>query len=547
MTNRHAAVLGIALVAILATTIGCPPPESSAPPQSGGAASPQPSTTEAPADVPESPMPAEPAVEEPVAELPVPVIPKAETPKEEAPKAEEPKKEEPKVEEPKKDEPKPEAPKVEEPKKEEPKAEEPKPEAPKVEEPKKEEPKAEMPKPEEAKPVAPKAEEPKKEEPKAEEPKPEAPKAEEPKKEEPKKEEPKKEEPKKEEPKKEEPKKEEPKKEEPKADAAAAVGKAELFLKLPEGCNTPDGMCLLADGSVILSMPNFNNLEEGARLMKITPDNKVEKFLELGKNPDTGELIGPLGVCLAPSGDLFLADYQMNGKKQSRVLRIPMKDGKPGEPVPAIEGFHVSNAVICRDGYLYVSETQIDIEAQPGTSGILRFKLEDLDKGVIKLADDETKDPHFVALIEIQNKDTRLGADGLCFDSKGNLYCGNFGDGTLHRIEFNEDGSVKSNKIFLKTDPMKCCDGLFFNPKTDEVYVSDSVANAIHAVSTDGKLRTLAQNGDTDGLDGGMDQPCEVLLRGNELIVSNMDWPIPGCTNTKYDVPCTLSVIQIAD
>ncbi len=510
MTTRHAAVLCVALVAILATTIGCPPPESqpSSPPSSGSA-TPPPSTTGAPGDVPESPMPAEPAVEEPAPEPPVPVIPKAETPKEEAPKVEEPKKEEPKKEEPKA-EPKPETPKAEEPKKEEPKKEEPKKEEPKKEEPKKEEPKKEEPKAE-PKPEAAKAEEPKKEEPKAE-PKPEA-----------------------------------AKKEEPKAEAAAAVGKAELFLKLPEGCNTPDGMCLLADGSVILSMPNFNNLDQGARLMKITPDNKVEKFLELGKNPDTNELIGPLGVCLAPSGDLFLADYQMNGKKQSRVLRIPMKDGKPGEPVPAIEGFHVSNAVICRDGYLYVSETQIDIEAQPGTSGILRFKLEDLDKGVIKLADDVTKDPHFLALIEIQNKDTRLGADGLCFDGKGNLYCGNFGDGTLHRVEFNEDGSVKSNKIFLKTEPMKCCDGLFFNPKTDEVYVSDSVANAIHAVSTDGKLRTLAQNGDTDGLDGGMDQPCETLLRGNELIVSNMDWPIPGCTNTKYDEPCTLSVIQIAD
>jgi len=288
-------------------------------------------------------------------------------------------------------------------------------------------------------------------------------------------------------------------------------------------------------------------LDEGARLMKITPDNKVEKFLELGKHPETGELIGALGVCLAPSGDLFLADYQMKGKKQSRVLRIPMKDGKPGEPVPAIEGFHVSNAVVCRDGYLYVSETQIDIEAQPGTSGILRFKLEDLDKGVIKLADDVTKDPHFVCVIPFHNKEVRLGADGLCFDNQGNLYCGDFGDGTLHRIEFDGDGKVKSNKIFATADFMKCCDGLFFNPKTEEVYVTDSMSNAIHAVSMDAKVRTLAQNGDTDGTDGGMDQPCEVLLRGNELIVSNMDWPVPGCINKTYNEPCTLSVIHIAD
>lgn len=408
----------------------------------------------------------------------------------------------------------------------------PAPEAPMIEEPAPEEPALEPPKAEEPKAETPKAETPKEEAPKADAPKPEEPKADMPK--------------------AEEPKEEAPKEDAPKADAAkpeeaAKAGKAELFLTLPAGCNTPDGMCLLPDGSVILSMPNFNKLEEGARLMKITPDNKVEKFLELGKHPETGELIGPLGVCLAPSGDLFLADYQMKGKKQSRVLRIPMKDGKPGEPVPAIEGFHVSNAVVCRDGYLYVSETQIDIEAQPGTSGILRFKLEDLDKGLIKLADDVTKDPHFLGVIPIQNKEVRLGADGLCFDNQGNLYCGNFGDGTLHRIEFDGEGKVKSNKIFATADFMKCCDGLFFNPKTEEVYVTDSMSNAIHAVSMDAKVRTLAQNGDTDGTDGGMDQPCEVLLRGNELIVSNMDWPVPGCINQTYNEPCTLSVIHIAD
>ena len=513
MTTKTPLTLLVAVAAILGATIGCPPPQSQPPqqppqqPMPGGTSAPAPGVTDAPAEVPLIPMPDEPVTDEPKADEPAPEPPKADAPKTEEPKADMPKPEEPKEEAPKTDAPKEDAPKPEEPKADEPKAD-----MPKAEEPKEEAPKTDAPKEETPKPDAPKEDAPKPDEPKAEAPKEEAPKA-----------------------------------DAPKPEEAAQVGKSELFLKLPEGCNTPDGMCLLADGSVILSMPNFNNLEEGARLMKITPDNQVEKFLELGKHPETGELIGALGVCVAPSGDLFLADYQMKGKKQSRVLRIPMKDGKPGEPVPAIEGFHVSNAVICRDGYLYVSETQIDIEAQPGTSGILRFKLEDLDKGVIKLADDVTKDPHFVAVIEIHNKEVRLGADGLCFDNAGNLYCGNFGDGTLHRIEFDDKGDVKSNKIFATADTMKCCDGLFFNPKTEDVYVTDSMSNAIHAVSMDGKVRTLAQNGDTDGLDGGMDQPCEVLLRGNELIVSNMDWPVPGCINKEYNEPCTLSVIRIAD
>ncbi len=75
--------------------------------------------------------------------------------------------------------------------------------------------------------------------------------------------------------------------------------------------------------------------------------------------------------------------------------------------------------------------------------------------------------------------------------------------------------------------------------------MADSKANAVQIVSPEGSVKTLAQNGDTDGLDGGMDQPCEVLPRGRELIVSNMDWPVPGCINQKYDKPCTLSVIKL--
>ena len=319
----------------------------------------------------------------------------------------------------------------------------------------------------------------------------------------------------------------------------------ELFVQFSAGCNTPDAMALLPDGSIVLSMPNFNNLADGASLMLITPDNKVKKFLDLPNHPVTGDPVGPLGVCLAPSGDLFLADYQMNGKRQSRVLKIVMKDGKPTEIVPVITGFRVSNAVICRDGCLYVSETQIDTESKPATSGVFRFKLEELEKDLVTLADDETKDPHFLAIVKCYNKELPLGADGLCFDAKGNLYIGNFSDGTVHRFTFNKKGKVKSNTIFAKADCMKSSDGLFMDSTTGIIYVADSKANAVQMVFPDGSVKTLAQSGDTDGLDGGMDQPCEVLIRGREVIVSNMDWPVPGCINKKYNEPCTLSVIRL--
>jgi len=322
-----------------------------------------------------------------------------------------------------------------------------------------------------------------------------------------------------------------------------SLQQSKLLLQLPPGCNTPDGMALLPDGSFLLSMPNFNDLEEGSLLMKITPDNRAEKFLDLPNHPNTGKPIGALGICLAPSGDLFLADYQMAGERESRVLKIVMQDGKPQRIEPVVTRFRVSNAVICHGGYLYVSETQIDVKSKPVTSGVFRFSLEELAQGPVVLADNVTEDPHFLAGIETHNEQLPLGADGLCFDAQGNLYIGNFADGTVHRLEFDAEGKVKSNTLFAQADVMKSADGLFMDPQSGVIYVADSKANAVQMVFPDGTVKTLAQNGDTDGLDGGMDQPCEILLRGDQVIVSNIDWPVPGCINQTYNAPATLSVI----
>lgn len=327
---------------------------------------------------------------------------------------------------------------------------------------------------------------------------------------------------------------------------ATPLKKSELLVVLPEElCNTPDAMALLPDGSFVLSVPNFNDVSQPPLVARITPDNQVEKFFDLPNNPETGKPFGALGICVAPSGDLFIADYQMEGPQKSRVCRIQMKDGAPVEIVPAVEGFSVSNAVLCRDGYLYVSDTQIDAQAKPAISGVFRIKLDEIQEGPLRLGTPLLEDPHLIATIETHNEELPLGADGLCFDKDGNLYVGNFSDGTVHQLQFDAEGKVTSNRIFAKADHMKSADGLFYDAQTDKILVADSKANAIHLVSLDGTVQVLAQNGDTDGLDGGMDQPCEPLLRGREVIVSNMDWPVPGCINQTYNKPATLSVIRL--
>ena len=334
-----------------------------------------------------------------------------------------------------------------------------------------------------------------------------------------------------------------------------AADKVKLLVEVPAPNDTPDGMCLMPDGNIILAVPNVNSYlatedktqVNPPKLLKITPDNKIEHFMDFPMHPKTGKGF-PFGICVGPQGDLYATDLQWFADPEkpgnnARVLRIPIKDGKPaGEPVVVIEGMVVANAVICHGGYLYVSDTSMIPDSKPLISGIFRVKL---DKEGTKLTLPLKDDPQLVATIETHNPDVGFGADGLTFDSKGNLYCGNFADGTLHKIEFDAEGKVKSNTIFAKVPQMKSCDGIFCDLKTDKIYVADSLANAVQVVSPDGTVTTLVQDVESDGENGRLDQPCEVLIRGKELIISNFDMPVTGGVNTKFETPNTVSVFPL--
>jgi len=328
----------------------------------------------------------------------------------------------------------------------------------------------------------------------------------------------------------------------PDAKGPSGLRKAELLVELPDYCNTPDGLALLPDNSFVLSVPNYNDVNAGAFIMKISADNKVSKFFTPPLHPKT-KATAPMGICLAPSGDLYYADNQFFlAPQSSRVMRIVMKDGQPQEAVTAVSGMNVANAVAIKGDYVYVSETILVPESKPLISGIFRFKIGD--EG-IELKTPLESDPHLITTITSNHPTIGFGADGLCFDSKGNLYCGNFADGTIHKITFDEQDKVTSNTIWVKTDKMKCADGLCCDQKTDRILVADMIQNAIQMIHPDGTVETIAMNGDTDGAEGGIDQPCEAIFRGNEVIISNMDWPFEGVVNTTWDKPYTLSVVNL--
>ncbi len=108
---------------------------------------------------------------------------------------------------------------------------------------------------------------------------------------------------------------------------------------------------------------------------------------------------------------------------------------------------------------------------------------------------------------------------------------------------------MTTNTLFAKAaDKLVNCDGMSCDMRTDKLYVADSASNAIRVIHPDGKVTTLSENGDiTDKITGLLDQPCEALVRGNTIVVSNMDWPFPKFKNSKWQMPATLSVIQLDD
>jgi hypothetical protein len=207
-------------------------------------------------------------------------------------------------------------------------------------------------------------------------------------------------------------------------------------------------------------------------------------------------------------------------------------------------GFNVANGVTVHGDHLYITESVLVEGFNPTLkSAVMRFGLEEEN---LTLKTPLQDDPHIIATFESRKKDWAFGADGIAFDSKGNLFVGVFGEGEMYKIEFDENGKVKSNKLFARGNGLKTCDGMSCDLRTDKLYVADSAANAVQVIHPDGTITTLSQNSEiTDKRSGRLDQPCEALVRGNTIVVSNMDWPFPGFVNTKWQRPATISVIPL--
>lgn len=352
--------------------------------------------------------------------------------------------------------------------------------------------------------------------------------------------------------------------------------KPELHVTLPDTCPVPDGMTVdEVNEKIYLNVPNFHpskadgSREFGAKLCVFEDDGVNGEFkilMDYPTDPDSGKT-GPMGLDFGPDGNLYVCDNQFfssepKGKYPSRILRVEMKDGKPTGKVDVVaKGLRLANAILIRDDYTYISDSNIDTAGTPDAFGlgiIWRFKTSDLVEATETIMVDPTVkegkavDPR--AWVVGQTKKIGRG-DNTSFDgitwAWGALYAGNFGDGQMYRIDTNEDGTAKVTTV-LNDDAYHCCDGIFYDAKTDKIYIDDSQANAIRTLSRNENGEHVAGwlwvNDDTNGENGLLDQPAECAVMDGYLYVVNFDWSFPGLKNTtSCDKPYSISRIKIWD
>ena len=323
-----------------------------------------------------------------------------------------------------------------------------------------------------------------------------------------------------------------------------------LFTLLPEEyVSTPDGMTVDREGNLVLSCPNFADTSMPGCVVRIDKSGVARKWFDVPVLDETG-CARPMGIEMGPDGDLFIVDNQgWSGDAgltfKGRVLRVRMDGDTIVKSTVIAYGMEHPNGLRVKDGYVYVTQSMLSKVADPSgllVSCVYKFSAGDENIEISNTLEDENILTTFITL----NPACQYGADGIVFDGDGNLYVGNFGDGAVHKITFDPDGSVRENTVWAKNEKeLTSTDGLCIDG-AGNIYAADFSANAIAKIDPAGNVRRIAQSPDCDGLDGGLDQPGEPIVWDNRIIASCFDLVTDeGKVNTAHEMPATLSQLTL--
>jgi hypothetical protein len=319
---------------------------------------------------------------------------------------------------------------------------------------------------------------------------------------------------------------------------------SKLVLKLPRTYNTTDSMAHAPDGRIIVAVPNYNNLsfeKEGrpqagspARLAVYDPKSNTIRDWYVFKPQDLSPVthrVAPMGVAFGPDGNLYFVDRQSpyGDGPLSRIVRIVVNNGEAVRAEVVMEGGIGTNDLVWHGDRLYVTDAGMTpgAKTEPLVSGVYAFTLDELTRGPVRIKPyrpTEAPDPHLIATF-LSNHKVGAGADGITFDDANNIYIGVNEEGTVWKAPIGGDGRLTAPfTLFARDINMPSTDGMIFDAARRRIYVADFLGNAVHAIDLQGRVTTLQRNGDADSTTGLLDQPCAVLLLGNRLLISNMDY-----------------------
>ena len=111
-------------------------------------------------------------------------------------------------------------------------------------------------------------------------------------------------------------------------------------------------------------------------------------------------------------------------------------------------------------------------------------------------------------------------ANGLEFDAAGVLHVADTSRGAVWKVVMGADGKGGKPVLLAQSSLLEGADGMAFHSSGD-VWVAANELNAIVSVSSAGVVKTLAKNGSQ----GPLEFPAALVFAGNRAYVANFDTP----------------------
>lgn len=341
------------------------------------------------------------------------------------------------------------------------------------------------------------------------------------------------------------------------------AGRPHLFKSFGDVANTPEGLALDRDGNLYLSAINGVDPSYPGHIWKMDAKTGAWSIFFVTRTDTSSGKSFPQGIVFGDDGNLYYSENQYFADRNyaSTVRRVVIENGEAKKCETVVENVMLPNGLRWRDGALWFSESF----AHHGDSyggAIYRIPAADLraDRPArLENKDEMEKDPYFIAFVPaklvsrdgLDPLDEKLhiftaGPDGIDFDSEGNLYTGSFGDGRFWVLRNLGDGRYSKPELLDDTS-MTCCDGIVYDAKNDRIICTAAAQNKLCAWNVKkARMETVWKNADTDGADGLLDQPSELMiLPDGRMVVVNIDAPSPGMLNSGADSVHTLSVIDL--